>query len=525
MKIRNIIYMAVGTVMTLTSCDDFLDKMPDNRTEINSIEKVTKLLVSAYPESNFNYLCEMASDNAMDNGATYTIGERQQQEAYLWEKITGTGNDSPRSFWNNTYIAIAAANQALASIDEMNGRETMKAQRGEALMCRAWGHFQLANVFCMAYAPETANTYLGLPYAVEPETTVKPEYTRGTLAELYANMEKDIEEGLPLIDDQIYTVPKYHFTRAAAYAFAARFYLYYQKWDKVIECANKVLGSNPGKVMRDWQAIYNMAADFTSRCNEYVSSKSAGNLLLQTATSQMPFWLGPYNIGTRYGHNATYICNIETYRAGGLWGEYGKSNDLYMANSCWGIEQKICYSKYRQDMQYVDKVNGIGYPEVVTVMLSGPETLLCRAEAYVHLNQYDKAVEDINTWMQYNCRAKLNIALEDVENIYIDMDYSEDAEGKPMPASANNTPKKRLNPAGFTINDETQEALFHCILHMRRCETMQDGLRWQDIKRFGIEIAHNRAGQTPVYLQKDDPRKAFQLPDDVISAGLEANPR
>ena len=122
--------MAVGTVMTLTSCDDFLDKMPDNRTEINSIEEVTKLLVSAYPESNFNYLCEMASDNAMDNGATYTIGERQQQEAYLWEKITGTGNDSPRSFWNNTYIAIAAANQALASIDEMNGRETMKAQRG-----------------------------------------------------------------------------------------------------------------------------------------------------------------------------------------------------------------------------------------------------------------------------------------------------------------------------------------------------------------------------------------------------------
>ena len=38
--------MAVGTVMTLTSCDDFLDKMPDNRTEINSIEKVTRLGLS-----------------------------------------------------------------------------------------------------------------------------------------------------------------------------------------------------------------------------------------------------------------------------------------------------------------------------------------------------------------------------------------------------------------------------------------------------------------------------------------------
>ena len=176
-------------------------------------------------------------------------------------------------------------------------------------------------------------------------------------------------------------------------------------------------------------------------------------------------------------------------------------------------------------MQYVDKVNGIGYPMVVTVPLSGPETLLCRAEAYVHLKQYDKALEDINTWMQYNCRSSFDIAIEDVENIYGDMAYSEDANGDPLPASASSTPKKRLNPSGFTVDDETQESFFHCILHMRRCETIMDGLRWQDIKRFGIEIAHNRAGATPDILRKDDLRRAFQLPDDVISAGLEANPR
>ena len=90
--------MTLAAALTLTSCDDFLDKMPDNRTEINTADKVTKLLVSAYSESNTNYLCEMASDNTMDNGSNYTIGERQQQEAYLWKKITGTGNDSPLSF-------------------------------------------------------------------------------------------------------------------------------------------------------------------------------------------------------------------------------------------------------------------------------------------------------------------------------------------------------------------------------------------------------------------------------------------
>lgn len=99
--------MAVGTVMTLTSCDDFLDKMPDNRTEINSIEKVTKLLVSAYPESNFNYLCEMASDNAMDkttapptpsandSNRKHTSGRKSQERATTRHEVSGTTPISP----------------------------------------------------------------------------------------------------------------------------------------------------------------------------------------------------------------------------------------------------------------------------------------------------------------------------------------------------------------------------------------------------------------------------------------------
>jgi hypothetical protein len=62
-------------------------------------------------------------------------------------------------------------------------------------------------------------------------------------------------------------------------------------------------------------------------------------------------------------------------------------------------------------------------------------------------------------------------------------------------------------------------------LHLRRIETVHEGLRWQDIKRYGIEIAHNRANTTADILRVDDPRRAFQLPQDVINAGLPANPR
>ena len=54
---------------------------------------------------------------------------------------------------------------------------------------------------------------------------------------------------------------------------------------------------------------------------------------------------------------------------------------------------------------------------------------------------------------------------------------------------------------------------------------MQEGLRWFDMKRYGIEFSHNRAGNSPIVLGKEDPRRAIQLPQDVITAGMEPNPR
>lgn len=84
----------------------------------------------------------------------------------------------------------------------------------------------------------------------EVETTVSPRYERGTLEEVYRKVERDLLEGIDLISDDSYSVPKYHFTRKAAYAFAARFYLYYMKpdfsnCDRVIDFATRVLGTNP----------------------------------------------------------------------------------------------------------------------------------------------------------------------------------------------------------------------------------------------------------------------------------------
>ena len=77
----------------------------------------------------------------------------------------------------------------------------------------------------------------------------------------------------------------------------------------------------------------------------------------------------------------------------------------------------------------------------------------------------------------------------------------------------------------FTMTS-TQKPYINCVLHFRRIETMFDGYRWFDIKRYGIEIQHNIGTATNTdNLTYNDLRRAIQLPQEVISAGLDPNPR
>ena len=133
---------------------------------------------------------------------------------YRWQQTTEENQDSPHALWNDCYNSIASANQALAAIEQMGNPQSLSAQRGEALICRAYNHFVLATTFCKAYSTN-ADKDLGIPYIKEPETSVNPQYSRGTVAEVYQNIAADLEEGLPLIDDNIYSRVKYHFNKKA----------------------------------------------------------------------------------------------------------------------------------------------------------------------------------------------------------------------------------------------------------------------------------------------------------------------
>ena len=157
---KNLLYVFAALALMMSGCD-FLDKEPDMRAEINTKEKVQLLLVSAYTDANSAPVCEYSSDQVIDNnvpdpktGQANAVNplDEMYNEIFAWKPVKSSGSqDSPKYIWDGHYTAIATANQALEAIQKLEAQGiNMNAEKGEALLSRAYHHFLLAGVFCQA---------------------------------------------------------------------------------------------------------------------------------------------------------------------------------------------------------------------------------------------------------------------------------------------------------------------------------------------------------------------------------------
>lgn len=515
-KIAFLLFLTV-----VTSCNDFLDENPDRRTQLDSKEKISKILVSAYSRSSFAVITELSSDNVDDLGDK-VHWENQDYNLFYWKDVDETGVDTPEYLWGKMYKAIANANAALDAIKSNPNPQDLTAQKGEALVARAYAHFVLVNVFGKHYNTETSETDLGVPYMEKAEKTLSPKYKRESVAKVYEKIDRDLSEGLPLINDKEYKQPKFHFNKAAAYAFAARFYLFYEKWQKAEKYANLVLKENPAAVLKNWADLGSGNYEqYNGVPREYVSSKRIANLMVNDMYSLRTrkfYWDSKRNI--RFHHH-DLLAHTETIKVNTFYGEGGSNYHLGIFTSVSPINNTVFFN-IPEFFEFTDKVASTGYVTTGEVIFSTDETLLVRAEARAMQKKYAEAAEDLNIWAKNFCKTTKEVNVNSINEFYNGMEYSTyDAP----------TQKKILNPK-FALEKGTQENLIHAVLQCRRVLTLYEGLRWFDIKRYGIEISRRVLGDNGStikehkdYLTKDDPRRAIQLPQNVIKAGLEANPR
>ena len=246
--------------------------------------------------------------------------------------------------------------------------------------------------------------------------------------------------------------------------------------------------------------------------------------MLTTKQSEVGVLFGPYIYFKRYSHGR-YLGNMEDLNAQNIW---GAASYYVKPFTGAGNNYDICQVwKLPYMFEYTDPVLQTGRAHTVNVDFSTDETLLCRAEAYTILKQYDKACADLNTWMHNIVQTSTTLTPQLIKNFYNSVDYSYDDATKMA-----STVKKHLNPT-FTIDAEgsEQETMLQCVLGFRRIETMHQGLRWDDVNRYRIVIPRRTIGANGLpskvtdWLKVDDPRRAVQIPYSIRQAGLEANPR
>lgn len=481
---RLFIYTLALLAFTANGCKKFLEKPPDNRAELQSPAQVSQLLGTAYPQANYMSFAESASDNVADKGAG-TV-ENVNGDPFQFIDVRDDQEDSPEFYWNACYKAIAVANLALETCAKAPNPEEYQAQRGEALLCRAYAHFMLVTFFAETYDPATAASSPGIPYVTEPEKTVIKQYDRKTVAYVYEMIESDLVTGIPLIDDTKYTIPGYHFTRVAANAFATRFYLFKRDWAKTVAFASLVFNnSNPTNVLRPWNTTYKTMT-YLELWAVYAKATEPANLLLVEAPS---IW-GRYYFNYRYGLNSPKQRQILGNNVTG--GDWGFTNQLYTVGTENYLIPKV------NEFFVRNSVNAsIGNAYVMVPLFTTEEVLFNRAEAYAQQNNTSAAISDLNIY-----------AATRIDGYSV--------------AANTITPAKVL---AFYGGNDLQAGVIRTVLDFKRAEYVQEGMRWFDILRYRIPVTHTTFAGQAITLTANDPRRLFQLPESVSVSGLQPNPR
>jgi len=470
---NKILYIKIllAMLVILNSCQKFIDEAYDNRVTLTELENYDALLINAYPQ-RADLFAEIMTDNfhhyattmQASNGATYV-------PLYLWkdeysESITYA---TPTFAYAHYYRKIYEANVIIEGLEELNISTTKaKALLGEALVLRAYSYFSLINLFSLHYNEETNASNLGVPLVIEVPKENRPLYNRATVKEVYDQIDKDLAEGIALMEAALVELPRtpYRFSLASVYAFMTRVNLYKGKWEEAVNYADKVV-QDRGMPIRKLIEDINRKTTTTERffAQEIMNPSIHANLLLVNQTS-------------------TFLCRPFGYRLGGF---YLAHNVFYTTPSIDLRTQLFIAGGTVIDsvalvVKYANQPNNPNAAASRYDLFTMEEVLLNRAEANLKKSSPDilKAMADIEIIRKERFRTT---------------NYS------PLPIPV-------------TVDDAID-----LVLDERKLELIGQGYRWYDIKRLGLRIEHRlvrTSSQPDEVLLANDKRTAIQIPQPAI---------
>lgn len=242
----------------LCSCDSFLNVESQDEVIPETTQAFSELLWGeGYPQEGelmdavVTYLSDELTGRApLEHSESALL----YQNFYLWqpaafelaleqEDAIGYSQTDGMNCWEAYYKRILGCNIALAYADDSEGTEEEKVRlRGEAYVLRAYYYFQLVNYYGWPYNDKETNPNdnPGVPLILVPDL-VEERTARHSVAEVYEQIEKDLETGIELLEKEGRVRSVFRMNYLAAHLIASRIYLYVEDWDKALEHAQVVM--------------------------------------------------------------------------------------------------------------------------------------------------------------------------------------------------------------------------------------------------------------------------------------------
>jgi len=242
---------AVSALFFAGCANDYLDV---NQTEsistkdielFNNDEGAATFVTAIYSKflnwdmSSFGWigLASITSDDA-DKGSS--TGDTGTDKDVLDALTYNSSNPSAESNFNANYDGINRCNQALDILPKLDKADANLRARlmGEAKFLRAFMYFTL--VKCYGGVPIVDHVFTQ-PVSDEDQ---KMLLTRKTAAEVYAFIEKDLDDAIAALPNksEYAADEKARASKGAAYALLAKVNLYQKNWQKVVDNCNLVTG-------------------------------------------------------------------------------------------------------------------------------------------------------------------------------------------------------------------------------------------------------------------------------------------
>lgn len=273
--IKNSLLLGLLAVISLGCSDDYLDTVPTDSisaeaalsTEENMmliIDGLHRIMYSQNPlpggessrsgESHFIPALDAIGGSILHSSP----GNGWMTSDLKWLNHTNPNATTVYNFYYQRYHFIASANSIINTIEEGGFAETPQLNNilGQAYAYRAWAYHRLVTTYAKGYIIGDPETDPGVPlvFATEPPYESGP---RATVAEVYDQIEEDINLAIDRLANASAPANKSHISINAAYGIKARVALSKGDWAVAAEAAQKAREGYPLMSESDWLSGFN----------------------------------------------------------------------------------------------------------------------------------------------------------------------------------------------------------------------------------------------------------------------------